>query len=159
MISILTNKHFLVAMLVAPILAVVAWFAVGKVAGPQPHAAKLGNSYPLIAKPNCRYDSGQCTLVNNDFRIDIRPLSSEDKSGTWLAIDSKFPIEGARFSLLDGDGKTFMTADASAISKNGKQGILLPETTNQVKTMRLALSSSEVFYYAETEASFLTKNE
>ncbi|MFL0810339.1 MAG: hypothetical protein K6L76_07990 [Agarilytica sp.] len=159
MISVLTNKHFIVAMLVAPILAVLTWFAIGKISGPQPLIAKPGSSYPLIAKPNCRYESGQCTLINNDFRIDIHPYTSDQSKGTWLAIDSNFPIDGARFSLLDENGKTFMSADTSPIGNEGKQGILLPDSSNKISALRLALSSSEVFYYAETKTMFLLENE
>ncbi len=165
MISILTNKHFLIAMLVAPILAVITWFAVGKVAGPTPIVAEDGQSYPLIAKPNCRYESGQCTLINNEFRIDIRPFTGSTanadntesiETAIWLGIESKFPIDGATFSLLDEKGETFMTAEASEFDEGGTRGILLPPTSQNIETMRVALSSDNVIYYAETQTKFLS---
>ncbi len=159
MLSILTNKHLLIAMLVAPILAVITWFAVGNVAGPKPIVAESGQSYPLIAKSNCRYESGQCTLINNDFRIDIRPFAEATKSNdsaAWLGIESQFPIDGATVSLLDDKGETFMTAEASAFDAGGTRGILLPPSTQNIETMRVALSSDNVIYYAETQTTFLS---
>jgi NADH:ubiquinone oxidoreductase subunit 3 (subunit A) len=58
------NWHVIIAMIVAPILAVLAWFAVDYFVAERPHAAKEGAAYSLIAKSNCRYDSGQCDLEN-----------------------------------------------------------------------------------------------
>ena len=71
--SILTNRHFVIALIVAPILAIIAWFAVDKLVAPPPVAAQPGQSFKLIAKPNCRYDSGQCELVNGDVRVKLEP--------------------------------------------------------------------------------------
>jgi len=68
-----TNKHVIIAMLVAPVLAIMAWFAVDYFIGERPHAAKEGAAYTLIAKSNCRYDSGQCDLENSDFKLNLRP--------------------------------------------------------------------------------------
>ena len=69
------NKHVVVAMLVAPVLAIMAWFAVDYFIGERPHAAKDGAAYTLVAKSNCRYDSGQCDLGNSDFSLSLRPVS------------------------------------------------------------------------------------
>ena len=48
------NKHVVVAMLVAPILAILAWFAVDSMVAERAHSAKPGASYKLVAKSNCR---------------------------------------------------------------------------------------------------------
>jgi len=48
MLKLLTNKHMIIAMLVAPVLAVLAWFAVGEFAGEQAHKAEAGREYPLV---------------------------------------------------------------------------------------------------------------
>ena len=77
-----TNKHVVVAMLVAPILAILAWFAVDALVSERPHVAHEGGAYRLAAKPSCRYASGMCELENADLKISIRPesLSSDSMS-------------------------------------------------------------------------------
>jgi hypothetical protein len=40
------NKHVVIAMIVAPILAVLAWFAVGALVGEKAQVAKPGGAYP-----------------------------------------------------------------------------------------------------------------
>jgi len=70
--SLLRNRHFITALLVAPLLAVLAWFAVGQWAEEpalQPTPARSGNSYPMIERPGCRYAGGECGLSNEDFKL------------------------------------------------------------------------------------------
>jgi hypothetical protein len=71
MTSILTNKHFVVALIVAPILAIISYFAVDKLVAPEPIAAQAGENFPLVARSNCRWESGKCTLANGDFKVHI----------------------------------------------------------------------------------------
>lgn len=56
--SMMTNKHVLAALLVAPILAVLAWYGTGLLSDDeelQAVPAQAGASYPLIERPGCRY--------------------------------------------------------------------------------------------------------
>ena len=78
--SILKNRHVLVASLVAPLLALLAWFAIDFFTSETPHAAVEGQSYALVEKPNCRYDSGLCGLKNNDFELELsyRRISGDE---------------------------------------------------------------------------------
>ena len=72
--SMLTNKHVLAALLVAPILAVLAWYGAGQLNDDEeqkPAPAQAGNSYPLIERPGCRYAGGACGLSNQDFKLAI----------------------------------------------------------------------------------------
>src|SRR5210317_2361133 len=94
------NKHVIVAMLVAPILSIMAWFAVDYFVGERPHAAKEGAAYTLIAKSNCRYDSGQCDLENSDFKLSIRPTSVTPAS-LQLEMTSAFPLQSAMLGLVN----------------------------------------------------------
>ena len=73
--SFFTNKHVVVALLVAPVLAIGAWYAVGLIGAETPQKAVPGQSYPLVAKSNCRYASGQCSLENGDIEFEIIPAS------------------------------------------------------------------------------------
>jgi len=60
--SVLKNKHLVIAMLVAPVLAVLSYFALDVLVGERPKPAEEGQSYPLVEKPDCRYASGHCGL-------------------------------------------------------------------------------------------------
>ena len=53
------------------------------------HVAKPGSSYSLIAKSNCRYESGQCDLVNSDFKLTIRPDQLFSRQTTLTRRKSK----------------------------------------------------------------------
>lgn len=86
---IFTNKHVVLALIIAPILSVIAWFAVDAFIGEQPHAAKTGQSYPLVAQSNCRYESGACDLENEDFTVTIQLID-----GSYL-LSSEYRIESA----------------------------------------------------------------
>jgi len=71
MLETFKNKHVLVALVVAPILAVLAWFATGMLVDEKGHTMKDGSLYTLNVKSNCRWESGKCTLKNEDIVIDI----------------------------------------------------------------------------------------
>ena len=77
--STFKNKHLVVAMLVAPILAILAWYAIDVLVGEKPRPAEEGQSYPLAEKPNCRYGSGACGLKNADFELQLstRPMGPD----------------------------------------------------------------------------------
>ena len=96
------NKHVIIAMLVAPVLAVLAWFAVGKLAGEQPHSAQPGQSYPLVARSNCRYASGQCDLRNEDFRLSLTLAGSGPDRA--LVVQASHPLEGIVLAVEPGTG-------------------------------------------------------
>lgn len=72
--SSFNNRHIVTALLVAPLLAVVAWYLVGQLASnpaSQPAPAQEGASYPMVERPGCRYSGGACGLSNGDFKIAI----------------------------------------------------------------------------------------
>ncbi|MEM0955200.1 MAG: hypothetical protein AAGI24_13740 [Pseudomonadota bacterium] len=91
-----TNKHVVTALIVAPILSVLAWFAVGNLIGEKPTPAQAGNAYPLVEKSNCRWASGRCDLENANFRVTLQ--YTDDGA---LELRSAFPLQGVAFSLFD----------------------------------------------------------
>ena len=95
-----TNKHVVAALIIAPILSILAWYAVGNLLGEQPAPATPGGSYPLIANGNCRYASGQCELENADFSITLRVDDRPDGSQELTAV-SAHRLEGVRVALVE----------------------------------------------------------
>ena len=83
------NKHVVVALIVAPILAILSWYATGFIVDEKEHAMKDGAIYTLVVRPNCRWTSGKCTLSNSDLQIDI---TGKYTSHT-LELDIKSPVQ------------------------------------------------------------------
>ena len=94
----LRNRHVITALLVAPILAVLAWFAVGNLVGERATPAQAGQSYPLVARSNCRYESGQCDLENEDLRL---TLSFESSFGGALELRSSHALDSVLMAVAD----------------------------------------------------------
>ena len=89
-----TNKHVVIALIVAPILAILAWFAVGQLAGEKALPAERGKSYPLVEKSNCRYESGRCDLENEDFKLLL-----QWQEGKNLMLQSAHPLQGVMIAV------------------------------------------------------------
>ena len=87
----LTNKHVLAALLVAPILAVLAWYGTGQLTDDekqQAAPAQTGASYPLVERPGCRYPGGKCGLSNEGFKLAIVVLPTGQ-----LRMTSAVPLD------------------------------------------------------------------
>ena len=82
------NKHVLAAIIIAPILAILSWYATGFLVDEKEHVMKDGAIYTLVVRPNCRWASGKCTLSNSDLKIDI---TGKYTSHT-LELDIKSPV-------------------------------------------------------------------
>ena len=91
--GVLGNRHVIVALLVAPLLALIAYFAVDRVVGERPHAAKPDESYPLAARPECRWASGRCTLKNEEVELVIAAMGQD------FALTASIELQGVMYSL------------------------------------------------------------
>lgn len=94
--SVLSNRHVVTALLVAPVLAVGAWYLTGQlVANPaeQPAAAESGASYPMLERSGCRYAGGACGLSNGDFKIAI-DLTPEGQLRMRSAVPLDYVLVG-----------------------------------------------------------------
>lgn len=149
-----TNKHVVVAMLVAPVLAILAWYAVDHLIGEKPHAAKPGEAYLLIAKSNCRYDSGQCDLANGDFEVTLRATRIGDVRMT-LELVSKFPLQQSTIGLVEsGIERPPLPMDATAAGATRWVGEM-SRPGSEESSLRLAVLAEGVTYYAELPVTFL----
>jgi len=96
------NRHLTVALLVAPLLAVLAWFGVGLWVGERPQSAVPGESYPLLEGSRCRYGSGECTLHNAQMKLRLTP--QRVGSALLLTLDSAAQLQGAMLGLREEEG-------------------------------------------------------
>ena len=97
--NLLKNKHIVLAMLIAPVLAIIAYFATDSIVSEKPHQAKSGEQYKLAARSNCRYQSGRCSLHNGDVEIDII-IERLDDPYVEVTLLSNTPLQQALASLV-----------------------------------------------------------
>ena len=148
-----TNKHVVVALIVAPILAILAWVGVGQLTGEKPHVALPGQSYPLVEKSNCRYESGACDLQNEDFKL--RLTLEETAGGTEMVLSASHPLQGAVLGIGgaedDGQPATMRATDGRGIEWRlavaGKPG---PQ-----QRIRLVARAGESSYFGDAATTFL----
>jgi hypothetical protein len=148
-----TNKHVIIAMIVAPILGVLGWIAVGQIAGEQPQVAQPGQSYPLVEKSNCRYESGACDLQNEDFKL--RLTLEQGPRGPAMLLSASHPLEGA----ILGIGAAGSQIPPSAMRSVDGQGLMwrrelggMPTAGERIRLVARAEGSS---YFADASTTFL----
>ncbi len=147
------NKHIMVAMIVAPILAIISYFATDYAVSDQPIAAAEGESYALLARPNCRYESGECTLKNGDIELQLR-IEFEQDSGRVLMAKSNQPLTGIRVALVNGEE----AQEAVALERTASDGTIwmmpLSLHSQESNGLRVAFESSGRVFYASTDTAF-----
>ncbi|MGI9235638.1 MAG: hypothetical protein ACR2RD_18555 [Woeseiaceae bacterium] len=149
-----TNKHVVVAMLVAPILAIMAWFAMDYFLSERPHASQPGADYRLIAKSNCRYDSGECDLRNGDFELSLRATEIAAATVT-LSMQSRFPLQQAAIGFIDNDTLAAPSKMTSIGSNPTQWSAVLALPAGDPSTLGIVVSSNGSNYFAEAPTMFL----
>ena len=152
------NKHVVVALIVAPILSILAWFAVGQLVGEKPQVAESGKTYKLVARSNCRYASGSCDLHNADFKLTLEPemLSA---SSVALTIVASHTLQSAVLGLIE-PGLASEPATMTQTADDGTrwQG-LLPRPGSPAAMIRVAVTAQGATWYAEVPVVFLDESE
>jgi hypothetical protein len=144
----------IVALLVAPILAVLAYYALGALVGEQPQPAEEGQSYPLVEKPSCRYASGRCELENGDFELMLVP-DGQNASRITLNLTSVFPLDGAMIALVDGSDDDAAPTPMRALGDDGLEWTLdLAQPDPERHRLRLVVSSGGSLYYGDVATAF-----
>lgn len=149
------NKHFLIALLIAPILSLIAYFGTDLALSEKPHAAKEGETYKLAAKSNCRYTSGLCDMENGEFKVQFR----SDKltgQGLDLSLKSAFPLEGVKLSIVADQEGAAQPLDMQATDSTGKYWhISVAKPASAENWLRVAIQSDGTLYYGETQTAFV----
>lgn len=152
--SFFRNKHVIIAMFVAPLLAVLSWYVVDDIVAEKPHSARSGQSYPLMAMSNCRYKSGQCTLKNGDIKLTLQ-ASKRDNGATRYVMTSTLPVQGAMITLSRAEESphpvTMVPVDGEI---PGWRADLAPVTADDA-ILRLAVNIDDSIYFAETGILFV----
>ena len=149
------NKHIIAALIVTPILAIIAYFATDYFVSEKPHKALPGEAYELAEKPNCRYNSGRCGLKNADFTVDIT-AQHLDENYLNLTLKSAFPLQGARLAMVDdpeqpGEPRPMKNQNA----QRTEWTITLSQPKTDSSRLRMVLAAGESVYYGDTSTAFL----
>lgn len=149
------NKHFLIALLIAPILSLIAYFGTDMALSEKPHAAQEGETYKLAAKSNCRYTSGLCDMTNGDFKVQFRS-EKLTAQGLDLSLKSAFSLEGVKVSLVNDQEQSTQPIDMQSTDSEGLKWIVsLPKPTSEESWLRVAIQSNGTLYYGETQTAFV----
>lgn len=147
------NKHVLTALLVTPLLAVIAWLGVDHVVGERAAPAAAGGAYELLAQPDCRrLGGGSCTLRNAEAKILIERMSEP----TWvvLSVVTALPLQGG--SVAVSDGGQYRTPQPLVVGADGAWRVSLPaDVAATDRSLRVAFKVRGATLYAEFAAPFL----
>ncbi|WP_447471768.1 hypothetical protein [Vibrio harveyi] len=149
------NKHFIIALLIAPILSLIAYFGTDMALSEKPHAAKEGESYKLASKSNCRYTSGLCDMENGDFKVKFRSEKLTQDS-LELSLHAAYPLEGVKISVVDSQEQNALPIDMKPADQAGQNWtITLPKPASAESWLRVAIQSEGTLYYGETQTAFV----
>jgi hypothetical protein len=149
------NKHVIIAMLVAPVLALISYFSVDALVAEKPHAAQVGEHYSLLEKSNCRYSSGACNLKNGDVELIIKPEWITNQR-LRLTINSSMPLNnviGARVNALGEEvaANTMKSTDSEGFSWSTE--MITPDA--DLERLHVAVAINETWYYADAALKFI----
>jgi hypothetical protein len=152
--SFFKNKHVLTASLVAPLLALMSYYAIDFFVGEKPHAAEDGQSYQLVEKPNCRYESGSCGLKNGDFELLLVP-EWLDNGQLQLILSSEYPLDGVVIAVENNKTGTPLPTDMLAASEDGLVwSVVLTTSAPAQDRLRLVASASQSLWFGDVALKF-----
>ena len=152
--SILTNKHFVVAVIVTPILAILAYVGVDRAVSERPHQAEPGSSYELAASSSCRYSSGHCTFKNGNFKLHFQAdMRSEHVLG--LTLESEFPLQAAKIAITPDADTEYPPLAMTPISDDGRRWQIRSSVPKgDAPLLRVVAMADDSLYYGETGLAF-----
>ena len=155
--KLFTNKHVIIALIVGPILAILAWLAVGQIAGEKAAVAVSGQSYPLVEKSDCRYESGHCKMENEDFKL----LLKVEQRGldSLLVLTSKHALEGVMISVAAPDHDVQPRAMRSGNAEALEWTLILDDVPAPAERIHLVASSGGTQYFGDAGTLFIKRAE
>jgi len=151
------NKHVITSLIVAPILAIVSYFAVDYYVSEVPHQAKEGQLYKMLVKPNCRWESGFCDLVNGDLKVNITS-DNQVYGENQLFVDSTANLKGIKFAVVSKKGDSSDPQSMISLNTNGTSWGSPQLSIDKSDYLQFVISVSDSIFYAETSAVFIYKD-
>ncbi len=152
--SVWSNKHVVIATLMAPVLALIAYFGASYLVGETPQAAAPGESYELVEKPNCRYSSGMCGLKNGEFELTLT-FEMRGTARMLLNLESVHPLDGVLLAMTGNDSDEQTPVEMRATSSDGLNWSLeLARPDPETHRLRLVASAAGALYFGDAATSF-----
>jgi hypothetical protein len=152
--QILKNRHMVIAALVAPLLAVMAYYAVDLFVGEKPFAAKAGESYSLVEKPNCRYASGSCGLKNGDFELTLVPEWTGVNT-IRLTLQSAFGLDGVMIAPAGDDQDNAPPTSMDPADETGRLWTIDLDNPDVAQgRLRIVAASNQALWYGDVALNF-----
>ena len=151
--SVFTDKHVVIAMLVAPILAIASWYAVGWLAGDltDSEVAESGQAYPLLERSGCRYEGGECRVSNGDFILTLT-VGTVDNEGA-IYIQSALPLESLLVGLRSSGDRPPLVAQRQ--SNNTRDWMFLAQgPIASDDALRIVAVTGGAAYFGEVSLTF-----
>jgi hypothetical protein len=156
-LAIWKNKHVLIAGMTAPILGLLAYFTMGHFIGEKPHVALEGQSYLLVEKPKCRYDSGQCGLKNGNFELQLS-FEKRENNQLLLKLHSVNPLDGVMLAMVESEDDPNTPVPMGAMGDDGLIWALdIPIPDPDRHRLHLVASSKGSLYYGDVSTKFTLK--
>lgn len=150
------NKHITTAMFVAPLLAIASYFATDYIVSDLPVSASDGEIYSMVARSNCRYQSGQCTFRNGDLEVKFQ-LVHDDKGQSILKAQSSHPLQGAQVALVGEGSEEVEPVRLAKTDESGEQWLVpLQGSIDDKKELRIAMLANSTTFYGSSETTFFT---
>ena len=151
----LRNFHFIIALLVAPALAILAWYAADTMLGDKKEKAKEGLGYELLGDSNCRYESGTCTMSNGNFELDIK-VDRAGEGELAVQLESAHPLDAVSMGWVNPDAeKADQTALGVANNKRTRWEGVIPGEASTKARMRVLARADGTSYYGEAKTVFI----
>lgn len=152
--SVLKNKHMVIATLMAPVLALMAYFGVNFMLSETPQVAEEGQSYQLVEKPNCRYGSGACGLKNNDFELTLT-FDWQGSEKMLLTLESVYPLEGVLLAMVEDSSEEQAPVEMRPVGADGLNWVLdLARPDPERNRLYIVASSGGVLYFGDAATKF-----
>jgi hypothetical protein len=150
------NKHVITALIVAPILALISYFSVDYYVSENPHQVKDGQTYTLLAKPNCRWESGQCDLKNGDITLNLKNDTLNYGNST-IQLSANVALKNAHLGIS-------FVKDGQSVPQNmsffNKEKVWKIDAKDIQKTdyLQLIVGIEKSIFYVQVPATFLYKS-
>lgn len=149
------NFHFIIAFLVAPFLAIMAWYAADTMLGDKKEKAKEGLGYELLGDSNCRYESGTCTMSNGNFELSVQ-VDRAGEGKLAVRLESAHPLDAISMGWVNpGEEEANQTPLEPAGDKRVRWKGIIPGEASTEARMRVLARADGTSYYGETATVFI----
>jgi hypothetical protein len=143
-------------MIIAPILAVISWFAVDYYVKETPHKLKAGGNYKLQVKPGCRWGSGVCELTNNEVKF--RLTATQNNYNTTILLHSSIELTGVQVALTS-SATDITTRPSAMFSSDNVNYAINVDSIGDNQFLQLIMAHGDTLFYATVPTIWIYKEE